>query len=412
MESNIFSFSERIIITDDLIPLRTILEDSIHTPCGIFFDFKTPIESLKKVKYLILDSQSEINFKNIFFYNANDFINCILDAPIYLPKNINLFINESCFIGCNYCKNTNQIHEKLSLVQIKFFLSHYHLSDTLNFNIIGQWDPLFHPELMDILEYIKSFWWHTTFFSGWKSLLYCKDIHTLSHLIDEFKINLSASDATVYNKMHSLQITTHEFSELVSVLRILGKKVTLISVLMMPNINDILSFYTLALRIWVFAIEIKRDVFYPKDYILDDPRVFSYINSLINRLIVLKRLNIFTNFSLNSNFEPSIFQEESTSIVEKILDGNHEIEIPESITTCHQFGNSLDITERWVVSVCCKYDIWNISTIDYTTSSYENPLFMEKYKQYRSQAPKECSTCPMPIDRYKNYMKYLLIGDL
>lgn len=412
MVNNIFLFSERVIIWDDLILLQDIFKDSSRNSYWIFFDFQYPTESLKKVKYLVLSMQNEINFKNIYFFNANDFINSILEIPIYLPKNINLFINESCFIGCNYCKNTNQIHRKLSLDQIKLFLWHYHLSDTLNFNIIWQGDPLFNSELIEILEYVKSFWWHTTFFSGWKSLLYCKDVLKLNQLVDEFKINLSSSNAEVYNDMHSLKITIDEFAKLVSILKIFWKKVTLISVLMNKNIHDILPFYKLALVIWVFWIEIKRDVFYPKDYILDNPVLFSHINSLLNKLMLSKKLNILTNFSLHSSFEPSKFHSQSVSLVEKILETNHNIDIPEKITSCHQFGNSLDITERWVVSVCCKYDIWNISTIDYTDSSYMDPFFRKKYKEYQTKVPNECSSCPMPIDRYKNYLKYIFIRDL
>jgi|GEM_PF-4162385 len=165
MHKNVFYFSERTIITDSLAGFREILRNSGTKRQGIFFSFQEIEKSLRAVKYIILEERENICFENLFFFNANDFMNEILENPIYLPKNINLFINESCFIGCTYCKNKNHIHEKLKKESIREFLSKYHVSDTMNFNIIGQGDPLFHEELFEILEYIKSFSGHVTFFS-------------------------------------------------------------------------------------------------------------------------------------------------------------------------------------------------------------------------------------------------------
>jgi wyosine [tRNA(Phe)-imidazoG37] synthetase (radical SAM superfamily) len=412
MHNKIFRFSERTIIRDDLDEFIEILEKSSEISYGIFFDFKNPHESLRKVKKIIQARKESISFENLYFFNAHDFINTLLDTPIYLPKNINLFINESCFIGCNYCHNKNHIHEKISLEKIQNFLENYHLSDTMNFNIIGQGDPLFHPELLEILEYIKSFGGHTTFFSWGKSLLYCHDTKKLNSLVDEFKINLSASNATVYNAMHSFHITSDEFQKLTEILKSFWDKVTLITVLMKWNITDIVPFYKLARLIGAFALEIKQDVFYPKNSIFENKEIVLQIEKTIQKLIDLNDISILTNFSISSLFEPKPFHTQSVSLVEKLIVDGWIPEIPEDLSVCHQFGNSVDITERWVVSVCCKYDIWSISTIDYTDSCYKNGEFQRKYKEYSNRTPDACKTCPMPIDRYKNTLKHLFIKEL
>ena len=91
---------------------------------------------------------------------------------------------------------------------------------------------------------------------------------------------------------------------------------------------------------------------------------------------------------------------------------NKTIEEINSINVCHQFWNSIDIIEKGIVSLCCKYDIWNVSLVDFNDYYYNNELFINKYNTYSVNTPEWCKKCPMPIDRYKNYLKFNFINDL
>ncbi len=413
----IFYFKDRIIFKDNLLWFEKVLLDSKYNDYCIYFDFYDIKLSLIKLKYIILKNINFIDFNNLYFYNSNDFINLLLDKPIYLPNNINLFINEKCFIWCNYCDNNNDCFEKLSLWDIKIFLWKYNLWDNINYNIIWQWDPLFHSDLFNILEYIKSIWWHITFFTWWKSLLYCKDINKLNSFVDEFKINLSSSSYQIYNKTHSNKINKVEFDKLINKIKIIAKKSTFITILTSKNISDLYKFYMLAVNLNCYWLEIKKNLFYNKNDILNN---LTIKNNIIKLLKIFSK-NKYINFSSNINWNfiqynnISNFIDRSSLLLDRYINNNFDdIDIDDinKLDKCFQFGNSIDIIEKWVVSVCCHYDIWNISQIDYDGLYYNNILFKEKYLNYKIKTPKSCEKCPMPIDRYKNYLKYNFVSSL
>jgi|GEM_PF-6855173 len=77
--------------------------------------------------------------------------------------------------------------------------------------------------------------------------------------------------------MHSLPITDSDFEELKKRLIFLGNKVTLITVLMYENVHDIVDFYKLALDINAFALEIKQNVFYPENDVLNNPILYKKV---------------------------------------------------------------------------------------------------------------------------------------
>lgn len=412
MENNAFFFEKSHHINDTLDWFEQLLLRSHLEKNGIIFDFKYPKESLSLVKKMILLHKDVICFENLFFFNANDFINLILQKPIYLPTNINLFINEWCFIGCVYCDNKNITHKTLSFQDIQTFLSKYPISDTMNFNILWQGDPLFHPELFEILEYIKSFWAHITFFSGWKSILYCKDTERLNSLVDEFKINLSSSNTEIYNKMHTLHITQEDFHELVLRLKILNKKITLITILKKDNIADLIPLYKLAIEIGCFALEIKRDVFYPKDDIFSNKSIEISVIVLIKKLIALWNIHVISNIIDTSQLSRIKYDITVYSLLERIIGEEILNEIIPNLNTCHQFWNSLDITEKWIISVCCHYEDGKIWMISDTDRFYNTEFFAKKYTDYATKTPKNCKNCPMPLDRNKNYIKAKFVENL
>ncbi|MDD3145127.1 MAG: radical SAM protein [Candidatus Gracilibacteria bacterium] len=413
----VFYYKDIIKIDDSLLGFDEILKNSCYKKYNIFFEFKNIEKSFSLVKKIILDNYKNINFQNLYFYNANDFINFIIKKPIYLPNNINLFINEGCFIGCVYCDNVNDSFNMLSLESIKFFLSKYNLGDNINYNIIGQGDPLFHPELFKILDYIKSIGGHITFFSGGKSLLYCSDINRLNILVDEFKINISASNHEVYNLTHSNKINKDDFDILISKFKIISKKTTFITVINKFNINDLYNLYNLIISIGAFGFEIKKNVFYRNNDILNNKEIYNNIIKLIVYFSRNKNINIVTNI-ISGFIKYNIFPEflnRQKNLLDFYIDDlitKKTIEEINNINVCHQFGNSIDIIEKGIVSLCCKYDIGNVSLVDGDGFYYDNDLFISKYSEYSIKTPDGCKKCPMPIDRYKNYLKYNFINDL
>lgn len=414
---NIFYYKDIIKIDDNLNWFTDILKNSCYEKYNIFFEFKNMEESFKNVKKIVLENYKSINLDNLYFYNANDFINFIVKKPIYLPNNINIFINEWCFIWCIYCDNKNDLNIKLSLENIKLFLSKYNLWDNINYNIIWQWDPLFHPDLFDILNYIKYIWWHITFFTWWKSLLYCSDIYELNNLVDDFKVNISASNFEIYNLTHDNKIEFEDFQLLISRFKIIAKKSTFITVLSKYNINDLYNLYKLIISIWAFWFEIKKNVFLKKDDILNNQNIYNNVIKLITLFSKNKSINIITNIMswfIKYNTIPDFLIKQKNlldSYVDNIITGK-TIEDINSINVCHQFWNSIDIIEKWVVSLCCKYEIWNVSSVEFNDYYYNNELFLNKYKDYSINTPEWCKKCPMPIDRYKNYLKYNFINNL
>lgn len=413
----VFYYKDIIKIDDNLLWFDEILKNSCYKKYNIFFEFKNIEKSFSLVKKIILDNYKNINFQNLYFYNANDFINFIIKKPIYLPNNINLFINEWCFIGCVYCDNVNDSFNMLSLESIKIFLSKYNLWDNINYNIIWQWDPLFHPEIFKILDYIKSIWWHITFFSWWKSLLYCSDINRLNILVDEFKINISSSNYEVYNLTHSNKINKDDFDLLISKFKIISKKTTFITVLNKYNINDLYNLYNLIISIWAFWFEIKKNIFYKENDILDNTKLYNNIIKLIVYFSRNKNINIVTNiisWFIKYNIFPDFLDRQKSLLdlyIDELITKKTLSEI-NNINVCHQFWNSIDIIEKWLVSVCCKYDIWNFWLVSDAWFYHDNDLFISKYNKFLINTPEWCKKCPMPIDRYKNYLKYNFINDL
>lgn len=411
---NIFLFKDIVRINDSLLWFKEILQNSHNEKYNIYFDFDMVESSLKEVKRIILENYQHINFSNLYFYNANDFINFVLEKPIYLPNNINLFINEGCVIGCTYCDNINDSFNTLSIDDIKNFLSRYPLGDNINYNIIWQWDPLFHPQLFKILEYIKSIGWHVTFFSWWKSLLYCNDMTRLEKLIDEFKINISSSNSEVYNLTHRNKISKEDFSELLNRFKLIARKSTFITILNEYNIRDLGALYTFVTSIHAFWFEIKKNLFYRDNDILKNERIYEKIIQLINLFSRNKQINITTNI-ISGEITYHIFPEflsRQISLLDLYVNkkmGKISIEEINSLNACYQFWNSIDLIEKWLISLCCKYEVWNISDICFDGYYYNNPLFKEKYVQFSKQTPDTCKECPMPIDRYRNYLKFKFI---
>ena len=415
--ANFFSYKDKIAFDDNLINFENTLIDSINNKYTIYFEFQNIESSFKKVKDIILILKDKINFDNLYFYNANDFINIILDKPIYLPNNINLFINEWCFIWCNYCDNPNDIQTKLPFKCIKNFLTKYNLWDNINFNILWQWDPLFHPELFEILGFIKSFWWYITFFTWWKSLLYCKDINKLNSLVDEFKVNLSASNYEIYNKTHKNKITKDNFEILIKKFKIISKKSTFITILTRDNIVDLYNFYKFVILLNSKWIEIKKNMHYEDRDILNNDLILNKIKKIFDLIIKNKNINFVTNiFSWYTHYNfLSDFEIKSQTLLNKYIENKIEkldFNNINTINKCFQFWNSLDITENRTVSLCCHYDDWKISNLDYNWKYYEDKIFLEKYKNFKNSTPDNCKKCPMPIDRYKNYLKFNFVNSL
>jgi MoaA/NifB/PqqE/SkfB family radical SAM enzyme len=417
VKDKIFSYKNITIIQDNLKNFLDILCDSKNNRYNIYFDFKDIENSLKKVKQIILKNKATIDFKNLYFYNANDFINFILEKPIYLPKNINLFINKSCIIGCNFCGNKNALKWSLSLKNIKFFLEKYSIGDNMNFNILWQWDPIFNPELLDILNYIKSIGWYITFFSWWKSLLFVDNFMELNSLVDEFKINLSSSNENIYNLLHTNKITKNDFEKLKNKLKIIANRMTLITVLTKDNITDIYSYYKLCKDIWAMWLEIKKNLQYLENDILLNKKTEENILELIHIFQKDKNINIISNiwtWLIKFN-KINDFSTRSQTILDKYVEWllKHEnLENMNTINKCFQFWQSLDITENNEVAICCDYDISIISDILYKWPYYEDSLYKNKYSVYTENTPNNCKRCPMPIDRYKNYLKYNFIKNL
>lgn len=417
IKNRIFTFNDRVIFKDDLIWFKELLLKSWKESYNIYFDFQNINSSLSKVKEIILKNKDNINFNNLYFYNSGDFINIILDNPIYLPKNINLFISETCPIWCIYCENPNDIYTYLSLEDIKTFLSKYSVWDNINFNILWQGDPIFNPELLDIISYIKSLWWHITFFSGWKSLLFIKDFDNFVDLIDEFKINLSASNYKTYNLIHKNKISEEDFKKLVERFKKISSKATFITVLLKENIIDLLNFIKFVIRVWAKWVEVKKNLQYPERDILDNPLILKKLEKILTTFKNIKQINITSNiWSWFTNFTSiSSFNSRAITLLDKVIqEENKNLNISEinKLWKCFQFWNSLDIIETKKISLCCHYDTSVISEVGYNKEYYENSLYIDKKNKFIEQTPTSCKKCPMPIDRYNNYLKYKFTNKL
>ncbi len=416
-ELNSFSFEERVIFDDSLFWFQKVLLDSSQTRTCIYFEFCDKRNSLKKVKNIIETYKDRIHFKNLYFYNANDFVNLVLWIPFYLPKNINLFINTSCFIGCHFCDNKNDLFINLPFQSIQSFFSRYPVWDNINVNILGQGDPLFHPNIEEILSYLKKWRLHITFFSWGKSLLYAKNIDFLRMHIDEFKINLSSSTSEVYNGTHSHKISSEDFQKLQKILLTIKEKTTLISVIDSGNITDIYNFYLFAFQNRFLWVEFKKDMLYRPSNPLYKSEIVKKISQIFDQFMMQESLNFISNISPKYikyvTFSP--FLEKNTSILDTyIQDFVQDISVSDinNQNICLQFWNSIDLTEKNEVSLCCHYDDGLISSVDYEEVYYKNPLFVEKFEEYKKATPSNCKHCPMPMDRYKSILKYNFVTTL
>lgn len=411
---NKITYENRIIFDDNLVWFKNLILNT-EKLVNIYFNFKNIEESFKKVKNIILENKKNIDFKKLYFYNANDFINFILDKEIYLPYNINLFICTSCVIGCTYCNNHNNSRTYLSFKDIKNFFSNYLLADNVNINIIWQWDPIFNPDLIKIIEFLKEKWVYITFFTWWKSLLFSDEEKRkkIIYLVDEFKINLSASSYKVYNRTHSNKITEKDFNKLLNIFKKIANKSTFIFIIIKENVNDLVNFIKFVLNINWYAIEFKKNMHYINNDILDNKKVYFLVEKIIKRLIKYKKNNVITNFSTKLNFFIKNKFNKNKTLLDYCIDNilnNITIEEINSLDKCFQFWNSLDITENKKLAICCHYEDSIISDINWLY--YKENKFREKKYKFRKNTPKWCRKCPMPIDRYKNYLKFEFINQL
>ena len=414
----IFKYEDRIIFKDDLYGFEDLILKNDNKFYNIYFEFFNIEESLKKVKNIILKNKNKVNFDYLYFYNAWDFINIVLEKSIYLPSNINLFVSTTCPIWCVYCNNPNDIHTYLSFKKIKNFLSHYNIWDNINFNILWQWDPIFNPDLSQILEYVKNKWAYITFFSWWKSLLFLPEekFNKINSLVDEFKINISASDWKIYNKTHSNKVSEKEFDLLIERFRIIANKSTFIDIIIKENLGDLVNFIKFYNSLWAKNIEIKKDLHYPKNYILDNNFILNKIEKLLEKLINSNIWIVSNIWKWYINVKENEFDKRRETILDKYVSDilvnkkNNDIKIQ----WCYQFGNSLDITENEIISLCCHYKEWKVADLNISTKYYETLEFKEKYNKYikKKNTPKSCEKCPMPIDRYKNYLKFNFVNKL
>ena len=414
-----FIYENRIIFDDKLNWFEELILKNDNIYYNVYFDFLNEKYSLSNVKNIILKNKNNINFDFLYFYNANDFINFVLDKEIYLPYNINLFISETCPIWCIYCENPNDIHYYLSIKEIRYFLSKYNIWDNMNFNILWQGDPIFNPELLDILSYIKSIWWHITFFSWGKSLLFVKDFDLFSQTIDEFKINISASNYFIYNKTHKIPINKKDFDFLYFLFEKIANKSTFLTILVKENISDLTEFIKKIVSFKAYWIEIKKNLQYPKNDILDNKIILLKVEKILNILKKCRNINIVSNiwtwFSRFHNLK--FFHEKKKTLLDKIIEKdiywkNLSLKEINNLWKCFQFGNSIDITENWKIALCCNYDISVISSSSYKKKYYDDLKFIHKKHKFQNTTPRSCQKCPMPIDRYKSYLKYNFVKNL
>lgn len=382
-----------------------------------FNDFKTSVSNLKN---FILNN--DIDYKKKYFYNTWDIVNLVKEDMIFLPKDVNLFINQSCFIWCNFCdKNLDKSKEKLFLwlEQIKSFFSEYPISDNINVNILWNWDPIYNKELIGILKYLKlELWVNITFFSWWKSLLISDIIYELFKYIDCFKINLSASNYKVYNKMHSNKITELDFEKLKNIIKKISKYsyVDILTVIMRDNILDLYDFYLMCLDLDIKWIEIKKNhhkVY--DDNILNIPSNIIRLNKIVKFFSSHKRLNIISDIwsNLNNTIYFSDFLNKSTTILDKYISyKNTDINFSNyNEKRCSQFGLSIDLVENWDISLCCHYEawlIWNVNNWWVDKRKY----IIKKEDYLNGKTLDICSGCSMSVDRYKNLLKYDILNNL
>jgi len=414
IEKHIFLFQDARVFHDSLTWLEDTLVLSQSEKIGIRFVFDSPLSSLRQLKKILLAWKDIYNWDNLYFFHASDFVNMVLDREVYLPKNINLFINESCFIGCNFCENPNDIKTYLWLKDIQIFLDKYPLGDDMNFNVLGQGDPLFNPELFDILYYLESIEAHITFFSWGKSLLYTDRVEELYNLVDEFKINLSCSNYEMYNATHRTPIAEKDFPILLERLKLIAPKSIFICVLVPENVGGILEFYKLVEDMWCRGVEYKKNLQYLDNDILDNPVILQKVLQVLTTLYNNSKMDFISNIGTGmirvgaQNFfqKSSSILERQVQIDEKTLDEINDLWV------CHQFGNSLDITENKRTSLCCHYDVWDVSHLHFSGKYYDNSIYKEKKEIYKKQTPESCKKCPMPVDRYRNFLKYNFVIDL
>jgi len=410
-----------ILINDNNLDIfHKLLICSYKNKYNFYFNFKKPIVSLKKVKKIILSNLDYINFNNLYFYNLTDFVNILLDKPIYLPKKINLFISEKCLIWCNFCDpNLIKFAKKnyLSINELKKFLSNYIVKDDINFNILWLWDPIFNPDLYHILKYLKSFWANITFFSWWKSILYFSSLSNIDKYIDEYKINLSWSNYKIYNLTHSNKISKKEFARLVGIISKIAHKTILITVLMKDNIFDLKDYYRFVKKYWFKWIEIKKNLKYYRNDILNNEKIFIYVNKIIELISKDRSINIISNIwswiTKYNNFNKSTII--SNTILNSIINDfmiNVDYNKANSINKCFQFFDSLDLNEDGSISICCLKKVWRVSTILFDWKYYENSIFKNRYLAYKNKTSDLCKKCPMPIDRYKTFLKYYFVKNL
>ena len=416
-KNHIFRYKDSIIFKDDLFWFEDLILNNNKSFYTIYFEFQNIKDSLRKVKNIILKNKDRINFDYLYFYNAWDFINIILEIPIYLPSNINLFISETCPIWCIYCNNPNDIHTYLSFEKIKNFLLKYYMWNNINFNILWQWDPIFNPDLFKILDFIKNQWGHITFFSWWKSLLFLSEerFKKINKLVDEFKINISSSDYKVYNKTHKNKISEKEFELLVKKFKLIANKSTFINIITKENLYDLVDFILFYNKLWAKNIEIKKDLHYPKDYILDNKIILSKIEKILEKFLYTNVWLISNIWKWYINIKETEFDKRRETILDRYVNNLlNKNEYNMEIQWCYQFGNSLDITENEIVSLCCHYKEWKISDLNIDDKYYNTEDFRERYKIYlkNKRTPKSCKKCPMPIDRYKNYLKFIFVSKL
>jgi len=233
----------------------------------ITFDVNIPPSLRKKfLSDLRSKNTSENKIEVEFDNNIKRYLGIIADDVFVGPETVHLDINNACNDSCLYCwyhsplvsVDKEWLRKRIDFKLAKKIINNLHDIRVKNVLLSGIGDPLSHPDIMNIIRYIKSRGIKVTLFSN--GLLFTKDMmrEFVERGLDHIFCNLSCIDGESYKTMHPGRKKS-DFTRIRENLMYLkklkaesGKKLPLVetvNVMTKCNYKNILPMYNLAQKV-------------------------------------------------------------------------------------------------------------------------------------------------------------------
>jgi len=217
------------------------------------------IAFIKEAMYAAKKNNLELRFDS-----EKTLLTLLSNFDYFCPEEVSFYIINNCNSDCLFCWDHSPLLKKRSgtwqnaKMDFSFFKKIVdELSElgTTRINILGDGEPLLHPEIGEMIKYAKSKDLQISIFTNGTMLDNIKDT---INLVDYLLINVSAAKPETYSEIHT-NFSSGDFEKVIEIIkRLSGKmRIDIVNVITKNNINEVEEMIKLAGKIGAQNVTIK-----------------------------------------------------------------------------------------------------------------------------------------------------------